>query len=71
MEQIIWISICKWVLSKPKLFLFFVPATTGIDNLDFVTEKLLIELKIYGIPILIVTEQHEITTEITDEVIII
>lgn len=71
MEQIIWISICKWVLSKPKLFLFFVPATTGIDNLDFVTEKLLIELKIYGIPILIVTEQHEITTEITDEVIVI
>lgn len=70
-EQIIWVSICKWLLCKPELLLFFVPASTGMDNLDLVIKKLFIEMGIYGTSILIVTEQHEITSEIIDQIIVV
>lgn len=70
-EETVWVSLCKWVLCKPQLLLFFIPAAAGMDNLDMVTEKLLIELGIYGTSVLIVTEQHEISSEIIDQMITI
>ena len=70
-EENVWVSLCKWVLCKPQLLLFFIPAAAGMDNLDMVTEKLLIELGIYGTSVLIVTEQREIPSEIIDQMITI
>lgn len=66
-EHATWVSICKWILCKPRLLLIFVPAATRKDNLDIVTEKLLVELGIHGVAILIVTEEQEIASEIIDQ----
>lgn len=70
-DQIMWISICKWVLCKPQILLLFVPAGARMDNLDMVTEKLLIELGMYGVSVLLVTEQHEIMSEVIDNELIV
>lgn len=70
-EQVTWVSLSKWILCKPQLLLFFVPAATRMDNLDIVTEKLLVELGIHGVAILLVTEEQEIASEIIDQEIII
>lgn len=65
-EQVLWISICKWMLCKPQLLLFFITAASGMDNLDIVTERLLVELGMHGVPVLLVTEQHGVGSEIVD-----
>ena len=70
-DQVLWVSICKWVLCKPQILLLFVPAGVRMDNLDMVTEKLLIELGMYGVSVLIVTEQHEIMSEVIDNELIL
>ncbi len=70
-EQIIWVSICKWLVCKPQLLLFFVPNTIGMDKVDSVIEKLFIELALRDVAILIVTEKHEIVSEIISREIIL
>ncbi len=50
-EQIIWVSICKWLVCKPQLLLFFVPNTIGMDKVDSVIEKLFIELALRDVAI--------------------
>lgn len=70
-EQTIWVWICKWLVCKPQLLLFFVPNTIGMDKLDSVIEKLFIELVLQDVAILIVTEGHEIVSEIISREIIL
>lgn len=65
-EQAARVVLCKWLLCKPKLLILFVPASFVRIELDLPLQKILLELCMYGIPVMIVSERYKAEADIIE-----
>lgn len=51
LEQIMYLAVCRWMICKPQVLIIFIPVFLIKPQTDYVMERILIELKKYGIPV--------------------
>ena len=71
LEQIMYLAVCRWMICKPQVLIIFIPVFLIKPQTDYVMERILIELKKYGIPVLIVSEQYRYESRLIDNQILI
>ena len=65
-QQAVRVVLSKWLVCKPKLLFLFVPASFERVELDPALKKILLELGMYGIPVLIISERYKLEADIIE-----
>ena len=65
-EQVARVALCRWLLCKPKLLILFVPASFVRVEFDLSLQKILLEMCMYGIPVMIVSERYKLDADIIE-----
>ena len=71
LEQIMYLAACRWMICKPQVLIIFIPVFLIKPQTDYIMERILTELKKYGIPVLIISEQYKYESRLIDNQILI
>ena len=71
LEQIMYLAACRWMICKPQVLIVFIPVFLIKPQTDYIMERILTELKKYGIPVLIISEQYKYESRFIDHQILI
>ena len=71
LEQIMYLAACRWMICKPQVLIIFIPVFLIKPQTDYIMERILTELKKYGIPVLIISEQYKYESRLIDHQILI
>lgn len=71
LEQTMYLAASRWMICKPQVLIIFIPVFLIKPKTDYVMEQILTELKKYGIPVLIISEQYKYESRFIDNQILI